>query len=65
MPQARSYDDELSAEPWFGVGENDVFPEELRKFIGLQGVLRDVFLEHHMDLFDVRFWHQVQRNNFV
>jgi len=60
MPQARSYDDELSAEPWFGVGENDVFPEELRKFIGLQGVLRDVFLEHHMDLFDVRFWHQVQ-----
>lgn len=60
MPQSRSYDDELSAEPWFGVGENDVFPEELRKFIGLQGLLREVFLEHHKDLFDVRYWHQVQ-----
>jgi isocitrate dehydrogenase kinase/phosphatase len=60
MPQSRSYDDELSAEPWFGVGENDVFPEELRKFIGLQGRLKEVFLEHHGDLFDVHFWHQIQ-----
>jgi len=60
MPQPRSYDEELSAEPWFGVGENDVFPEELRNFMGLQGVLREIFLEHHEDLFDVHFWHQVQ-----
>ena len=60
MPQSRSYDDELSAEPWFGVGENDIFPEELRKFLGLQGLLREVFLEHHGDLFDVHFWHQIQ-----
>jgi isocitrate dehydrogenase kinase/phosphatase len=60
MPQSRSYDEELSAEPWFGVGENDVFPEELRNFMGLQGVLRKIFLEHHEDLFDVHFWHQVQ-----
>ena len=60
MPQPRSYDEELSADPWFGVGENDVFPEELRNFIGLQGMLRKVFLKHHDDLFDVHFWHQVQ-----
>lgn len=60
MPQPRSYDDELSAEPWFGVGENDVFPEELRNFLGIQGMLREVFLEHHEDLFEVHFWHQIQ-----
>jgi len=60
MPKSRSYDEEFSAEPWFGVGENDVFPEELRHFIGLQGVLREVFLKHHEDLFDVHFWQQVQ-----
>ena len=60
LPQPRGYDEELSAEPWFGVGENDVFPEELQKFLGLQGRLREVFLEHHGDLFDVHFWHQVQ-----
>jgi isocitrate dehydrogenase kinase/phosphatase len=60
MPQPRSYDEELSAEPWFGVGENDIFPEELRNFIGLHGILREVFLKHHEDLFDVHFWHQVQ-----
>jgi len=60
MPRSRSYDDELSAEPWFGVGENDIFPEELRRFIGLQGMLKEIFLDHHGDLFDVRFWHQIQ-----
>lgn len=60
MPQSRSYDEEFSAEPWFGVGENDVFPEELRHFMGLQGGLREVFLKHHVDLFDVHFWQQVQ-----
>jgi isocitrate dehydrogenase kinase/phosphatase len=60
MPKSRSYDEEFSAEPWFGIGENDVFPEELGHFLGLQGVLKDVFLKHHGDLFDVHFWHQVQ-----
>jgi isocitrate dehydrogenase kinase/phosphatase len=60
MPESRTYDEEFSSEPWFGVGENDVFPEELRHFIGLQGVLREVFLKHHGDLFDVHFWQQVQ-----
>ena len=60
MPQPRSYDEELSAEPWFGVGENDIFPQELRNFIGLQGALKEAFLEHHDDLFDVHFWRQVQ-----
>ncbi|MBW1981622.1 MAG: bifunctional isocitrate dehydrogenase kinase/phosphatase [Deltaproteobacteria bacterium] len=28
--------------------------------MGLQGYLRQVFLEHHSDLFQVRFWQQVQ-----
>jgi len=23
-------------------------------------MLREVFLDHHGDLFDVRFWHQIQ-----
>ena len=53
LPQALSYDDELSSEPWFYVDENDVFPEEFRNFIGLREPLREVFMEHHADLFDV------------
>jgi isocitrate dehydrogenase kinase/phosphatase len=42
------------------VDENDVFPEELKSFIALSGSLREVFLEHHADLFDVDFWQQTQ-----
>ncbi len=60
MPQPRNYEEELSAEPWFGIGRNDVFPEEFRNFLGLQGTMREIFLEHHGDLFEVHFWRQIQ-----
>ena len=35
IPRARTVEDELSAEPWFSVGERDVFPEEFRAFLTL------------------------------
>lgn len=60
MPKARNYEDELAREPWFTVGENDVFPEEFRTFIGLPETLRDVFEKHHGDLFEVDFWKKIQ-----
>jgi len=60
MPTSTSYEEELSAEPWFSVGENDIFPEEFRYFLGLKGALKDLFLQKHADLLGVDFWHQVQ-----
>ena len=60
MPQTSDPDDEMSADPWFGVGENDVFPEEFRNFLGVRGELRDLLEQHHGDLFGVRFWRRVQ-----
>jgi isocitrate dehydrogenase kinase/phosphatase len=60
LPQPTTLDEEFSAEPWFSVGEHDIFPEELRRFLGLNDALRDVFMQYHADLFDVRFWHQIQ-----
>jgi isocitrate dehydrogenase kinase/phosphatase len=53
--------DEMSATPAFGVGPNDVFPEELPKFLGLSSDLRSVFEEHHGELFDPEFWVGVQQ----
>ena len=32
IPEARSFEDEMSSQPWFAVGANDVFPEEFKKF---------------------------------
>ena len=60
LPQTSEYENEMASEPWFYVGENDVFPEEFKNFLGLPAPLRDVFCEHHSDLFDVGFWQQAQ-----
>jgi isocitrate dehydrogenase kinase/phosphatase len=61
LPPASEYENEMAAEPWFYVDENDVFPEEFQKFLGLRAPLREVFCEHHKDLFDVSFWQQAQQ----
>jgi isocitrate dehydrogenase kinase/phosphatase len=60
LPETQDPADEMSADPWFGVGEHDVFPEEFRNFLGVRGELRDVLELHHSDLFGVRFWQRVQ-----
>ncbi len=60
FPASRDYDDELASEPWFSVAENDVFPEELKTFLGLDPEMRAVFTRHHGDLFDVDFWQAMQ-----
>ena len=60
IPQPATYEDELSAEPWFSVGENEVFPEEFHAFLVPPGELRDAFLDAHGDLLEVAFWHRVQ-----
>jgi isocitrate dehydrogenase kinase/phosphatase len=60
MPPAPSYEDEFFAEPWFSVDENDIFPEQFHHFLGLRGPLRDTFIAHHADLFEVDFWREIQ-----
>ncbi|HEU5303071.1 MAG TPA: bifunctional isocitrate dehydrogenase kinase/phosphatase [Gemmatimonadales bacterium] len=61
LPQPTTLDEEFAAEPWFHVGEQDVFPEEFRAFLVPPGRLRDAFLEAHGDLLDAGFWQDVQR----
>jgi isocitrate dehydrogenase kinase/phosphatase len=60
LPPADTLEDEMAAEPWFGVGDQDIFPEELRNFLGLKSPLREVFLDKHGDLFDPAWWRAVQ-----
>ena len=61
IPTPRTHEDEMSGEPWFAVGPSDVFPEELERFLGLQGDLREAFLSHHRDLFEPDYWVSTQR----
>lgn len=60
MPPAASYDDELSADPWFHVNNGDIFPQEFAYFLGLSGRLREVFDTHHADLYDPNSWRAMQ-----
>lgn len=60
MPQPGDEAEELSGEPWYYVGENQVFPEEFRRFLRLPGTLGEVFAQHHADLFDIHYWWQMQ-----
>lgn len=62
LPQARGYEDEMAAEPWFMVGENDVFPEEFASFLALAPDLREIFLKYHGDLLTPEFWQQTQNH---
>ena len=60
IPEPRYYEDELSAEPWYSVGENDVFPEEFPRFLIGRRDIREIFYRLHGDLYDVPFWRQIQ-----
>jgi isocitrate dehydrogenase kinase/phosphatase len=60
IPQPRTYMEEMADEPWYTVEENDVFPEEFSRFLGLSPVHRDLFLSQHADLMTPDFWMAVQ-----
>lgn len=60
MPQSRDLDEELAAEPWFYVGDADVFPEEFLTFMGFRGDIRESFLQAHGDLLGTHFWQGMQ-----
>ena len=51
LPQPQCEEDEMRAEPWFFVGDRDVFPETLPSFLGMSGALREAFLRAHAELY--------------
>jgi len=60
LPQPRTEEEEMAAEPWYFVGELDVFPEEFASFLVPAAPLRDVFLRAHSDLLTVDYWREMQ-----
>ena len=60
VPKARNYEDSMASQPWFSIGENDVFPEEFRHFMGLSGQLEQDFMAKHSDLLSAEYWKEMQ-----
>jgi isocitrate dehydrogenase kinase/phosphatase len=60
IPPAPNPEWEMSAEPWYPVARNDVFPEEFETFLLSDPEIRSIFLSHFGDLLEPEFWHRVQ-----
>ncbi|MGH8691168.1 MAG: bifunctional isocitrate dehydrogenase kinase/phosphatase [Burkholderiales bacterium] len=56
IPPPASYEEELAAEPYWRVGEGDVFPEQFDHFLLSDARAREIFYEYHRDLLDPAFW---------
>jgi isocitrate dehydrogenase kinase/phosphatase len=60
LPVARHHEEEMSAEPWFAVNEEDVFPESFRSYLPFSQSQLDAFLATHGELLHSGFWRHVQ-----
>ena len=60
LPQPTTPEQEMAAEPWFSVRENDIFPEEFPQFLSLPGSARTSLFERHADLFCAAYWRGIQ-----
>jgi len=61
LPEARTPEEEIAAEPWFSVRENDIFPEEFLQFLAFPKPALAALLKHHREIFRADFWGAVQR----
>jgi isocitrate dehydrogenase kinase/phosphatase len=60
LPAPTNYEEEIAAEPWFFVHENDIFPEEFPRFLGFRPHLLESLVDYHGDLFRAVAWRRVQ-----
>ena len=58
IPAPRNEEDEMSAEPWYSVAKNDVFPEQFGVFLLGNPKVRQYFMKHHADLLTADYWRQ-------
>ncbi|MFT3807797.1 bifunctional isocitrate dehydrogenase kinase/phosphatase [Arenimonas sp.] len=60
LPQPRNEEEEMHHGAWYYVAENDVFPEQFPRFLGLTPEQRAALLDVHGEIFDVAWWQALQ-----
>jgi isocitrate dehydrogenase kinase/phosphatase len=63
LPRARTLEEEMQAEAWFFIDEDDVFPEQFINFLGFDPSQLEVFLEHHAELLTPEYWREVKQRH--
>jgi len=64
VPQARTEEEEMAAEPWYPIGKHDVFPEQFGRFLLGNPKIRHYFMQHHADLL-TRAWWQAHKDRIL
>ncbi|MFZ6768382.1 bifunctional isocitrate dehydrogenase kinase/phosphatase [Undibacterium sp. Di26W] len=64
IPLPRNEEDEMSAEPWYPVAKNDVFPEQFGTFLLGNKNVKEYFMKHHADLLTAEYW-QARKKRIV
>lgn len=62
IPKPRTPEDMFSAEPWYSVAPNDVFPEEFATFLLTDPRIRKIFMKYHQDLLTAEYWQEKKDN---
>jgi isocitrate dehydrogenase kinase/phosphatase len=61
VPQAQNEEDEMRAEAWFHVNDNDVFPETFMQFLGFDPQLKEAFVKVHGEIMTADWWRGIQQ----
>lgn len=62
IPNPKTTQEMMSADPWYSVAPNDIFPEEFARFLLGNEIIKSAFMKYHADLLDTDFWVTTQQN---
>ena len=63
LPEPRNDEEEMHHGAWYYVADNDVFPEQFPRFLGMSPAQRAALLQAHGEIFDVAWWQGLQARN--
>jgi len=63
LPEPRNDEEEMHHGAWYYVADNDVFPEQFPRFLGMTAAQREALLQAHGEIFDVTWWQELQARN--
>ena len=60
LPQPRNEEEEMHHGAWYYVADEDVFPEQFPRFLGMTQAQREILLRAHGEIFQVGWWQALQ-----